>query len=95
MKFTIDELEMKTGYSKEAILDYLQNIIGIRQADGSKNSRYPQLVLDKLLFIKIVQSLAICVRVSEIKAILAATSDYDLKQIVNSEKPFEMDDKSW
>ena len=94
MKFTIDELELKTGYSKGTILDYLHNIIGIRQEDGSKDSRYPQLVLDKLLFIKMVQSLATCVRASEIKSIIAVTSDYDLKRIVNSEKPFEIDGKS-
>lgn len=92
MTYTLDELEAETGYSKRTIRNYIQNIIGTGQAIGRRNARYPQIVLDKLLFVKKVQGTTPNLGLADFRAIIEATADNDIARVADGMEPLEIAD---
>ena len=55
--YTLDEIEERTGFDKRTIAYYVQEDVLPKVGRRGPRTRYPQLFLDRLLFIKRVRDL--------------------------------------
>jgi len=92
MTYTLDELEAETGFSKRTIRNYIQNIIGTGHAIGRRNARYPQIVLDKLMFVRKVRDTNSNLGLADFRAIIEATPDDDIARVADGKEPLEIAD---
>lgn len=90
--YSLDQLEVETGFNKRKIRYYIQQVIGSGQGTGGRDARYPKSVRDKLLFIVKVQEHVSSLRLADFKEIIEGTSDNDIARVADGKEPLEIAD---
>ena len=92
--YTLDEVERHTGFDKRTIAYYVQEDVLPKVGRRGPRTRYPELFLDRLLFIKRVRELQDAGRIGsmtlgEFKDVFDQLSAREISDLAHGRKPIE------
>jgi DNA-binding transcriptional MerR regulator len=92
--YTLDEIEESTGFDKRTIAYYVQEDVLPKVGRRGPRTRYPQLFLDRLLFIKRVRELEETGRIGsmtlgDFREVFAQLSVQEIADLAAGHKPIE------
>ena len=95
--YTLDEIEERTGFEKRTIVYYVQEGLLPKVGRRGPRTRYPQIFLDRLLFIKKIRELQDTgamgsMTLSEIREVFSRVSEETIADVAAGREPLHVVD---
>jgi DNA-binding transcriptional MerR regulator len=95
--YTLDEIEERTGFEKRTIVYYVQEGLLPKVGRRGPRTRYPQIFLDRLLFIKKIRELQDTgamgsMTLSEIRDVFSRISEETIAEVAAGREPLHVVD---